>query len=618
MPLTGELEHLPIVDVIQLIHSTKKSGTLNVYSHSGEGQLAFNNGYIISASHSNKKLRIGSILLEKNIIQQNCLDKALGIQELSGEDRKPLITTLIDNCGLSKDSAYQALEELIGMTIVEMICWTKGVFTLDVDEINVSDDYRYLPDQLKSISLDTQMVLMDALRIFDEKVYAGEIKISNEPLQSNPLEQIQAAAEKDNNFESNIVTEADDEGVNSAGFEVSEDLLGLADLDKVERRKPYVFKGLEVFDPASIHRQVVNSTITEISDSSKDELVNFLSGISSTRLLDDKSALTNQARSQAVILFTNDDFLQHAIMTVCKNEGILVFVTADKDKISTLIDRALGKFLEPILVFGEPTTNVDGFSKKQIIETRSNKMAKYPQISIIQLASPQDYSFLMKSLNDGCRAVFPLPYFSSQEDTFAANMVDFLNTFQVYIRSCFNEERRLEFSKLRNSLSGLRLLVNPADISLLVLKFVSEIFERTLTLIVDQSTHKQTLVAERSMGITADKNNGPEAPMKVRIPIHADSVFREVIDSGISFLGKTTDSTFTDLIYPDIGRPKDGTILLLPLKSNEKVITITYADFGDMPAKQISQDFLNFFACQAGIVMENALFRKRLAKSKQQ
>ena len=614
MPLTGELEHLPIVDVIQLIHSTKKSGTLNVYSHNGEGQLAFNNGYIISASHSNKKLRVGSILLEKNIISQTCLDKALGIQELSGDDRKPLITTLINNCGLSKESAYQALEDLIGMTIVEMICWSKGVFTLDVDEINISDDYRYLPDQLQSISLDTQMVLMDALRIFDEKVYAGEIQISNEPLQNNPLEELQNNAKDKTEVEPDLETEED---IDATGFEVSEDLLGLADLDKVERRKPYVFKGLEVFDPASIHRQVVNSTIADIADASKDDLVSFLSGISSTRQLEDKSSLYNPARSQAVILFTSDEFLQHAIMTVCKNEGILVFVTADKDKISTLVDRALNKFLEPILVFGEPSSTVEGFSKKQIIEIRSSKMAKYPQISIIQLASTLDYQFLMKSLNDGCRAVFPLPYFSSKEDTFAANMVDFLNTFQVYIRSCFNEERRLEFSKLRNSLSGLRLLVNPADISLLVLKFVSEIFERTLTLIVDQSTHKQKLIAERSIGIISDKNNGPEAPMKVRIPIHDDSAFREIIDSGTSFLGKTTDSTFTDLIYPDIGPPKDSTILLLPLKSNEKVITITYADFGDKPAKQISQDFLNFFACQAGIVMENALFRKRLAKSKQ-
>ncbi len=141
MPLTGELEHLPIVDVIQLIHSTRKSGTLNVYSRKGEGQLVFNNGYIVSATHSSERLKIGKILLESNIITEEDLDRALGIQELADEDRKPLIATLLVHCGLSKDAAFKALETLIEMTVVEMISWTRGgIFTLDVDEIRVSDD----------------------------------------------------------------------------------------------------------------------------------------------------------------------------------------------------------------------------------------------------------------------------------------------------------------------------------------------------------------------------------------------------------------------------------------------------------------------------------------------
>jgi hypothetical protein len=135
MPLTGELEHLPIVDVIQLIHSTRKSGTLNVYSRKGEGQLVFNKGYIVSATHSSEKLKIGKILVESHIIDQADLDKALGIQELSAADRKPLIATLLEHCGLSKDAAFKALETLIEMTVVEMICWTRGIFTLDMDEI---------------------------------------------------------------------------------------------------------------------------------------------------------------------------------------------------------------------------------------------------------------------------------------------------------------------------------------------------------------------------------------------------------------------------------------------------------------------------------------------------
>ncbi len=601
MPLTGELEHLPIVDVIQLIHSTRKSGTLNVYSRKGEGRLVFNNGYIVSATHSSEKLKIGKILLESHIIGQEDLDKALGIQELSGDDRKPLIATLLGHCGLSKDAAFKALETLIEMTVVEMICWTRGIFTLDIDEINVSDDYRYLPKQLQTVTLDTQMVLMDALRIFDEKVHSGEIQISDEPLEENPLEQFDQ-----------IIEQQAQETSATEDVLVSEDLLGLADLDKLERKKPHVFKGLEAFDPADIHRQVLEKTLPHIPDQGKEKLVSFLSSISTTYQLDDGPLLAT-AKSQAVIIYTCDEFLQHAVMTVCKKEGILVFVTADRHELDNLIERALFKYLEPILVFGSPVNDTEGFSKGAIVDIRSLKMAQYPQISIIQLASPLDFTFSLQSLNDGARAVFPMPYFTEREETFAEDMINFLNTFQVYIRGCFNEERRQQFAKLRNGLSGLRLLRKAPDISLLVLQFISELFDRTLTLIVD----KTDLIAERNVGIVMEKEQGPAAPMKFRVPIRKDSLFRDIIESGNSFFGKTDDTSFTDLLYPEIGAPEDGTILLLPLKSNDRIITITYADFGSQQARQISLDFLEFFVGQAGIAMENALFRKQLDNSHQ-
>lgn len=601
MPLTGELEHLPIVDVIQLIHSTRKSGTLNVYSRKGEGQLVFNNGYIVSATHSSEKLKIGKILLESQIIQQADLDKALGIQELSASDRKPLIATLLENCGLSKDAAFKALETLIEMTVVEMICWTKGIFTLDIDEINVSDDYRYLPKQLQTVTLDTQMVLMDALRIFDEKVHSGEIKLSDEPMLENPLE---------HDDYDDIEEPNHSEGHTGKEIEVSEDLLGLADLDKIERKKPHVFKGLEAFDPADIHRQVISKSLIDIPEEGQEKLVSFLTGISTNYQIEDGTPVS-VTKSQAVIIYTCDEFLQHAVMTVCKKEGILVFVTADRSELDNLIDRALFKYLEPILVFGGPVNDFNGFSKGEIVDIRSQKMAQYPQISIIQLASPLDFSFSLQSLNDGTRAVFPMPYFSEREETFAEDMINFLNTFQVYIRGCFNEERRQQFAKLRNGLSGLRLLRKAPDISLMVLQFVSELFERSLTLIVD----KTDMIAERSVGILSNKENGPAAPMKFRIPIRKDSVFRDIINSGDSFLGSPDDGTFDDLIYPEIGAPADKTILLLPLKSNDRIITITYADFGSRAVSQVSLDFLEFFVGQAGIAMENALFRKQLDSS---
>lgn len=596
MPLTGELEHLPIVDVVQLIHSTRKSGTLNVYSRRGEAQLVFDNGYIVGASHVNDKIRIGQILLESEIITQEELDKALQIQESAGDERKPLIATLIDHCDLSKETAYKGLEKLIEMTVVDMISWTRGIFSLDVDKISVTDDYRYLPSQLQQVTLDTQMVLMDALRIFDEKVHAGEIQIVDEPLEEQP----QLLEEEVEN----------DQEENEAGDVVlSEDILGLADLDKIERKKPRVFKSLEAFDPTEIHRQVVNKALPELTPAQSDELVNFLAEVALPTF--DDEDVTSTTQSQAIILYTQDEFIQHAIITVCKREGILVFTTEDASNLDPLIEKALSNLLEPILVFGCPLAEKTGFDKETIIRLRKAKMAKYDQLSVIQLCSPLDYEFSLQSLNDGIRAVFPKPYFSERQETYASDAINFLNSFQRYIRGCFNAERRQHFARLRNSLSGLRLLTKAPDISLSVLQFVSESFERTLTLIVAKSE----LIVERSIGIKGEKGLGPAAPWGARLPLPNASTIATAIADQKTYFGPAKDPFFAEQLFPLIGAPQDSTILLLPLQSNDKTITLTYADFGAQSAKHVPIDFLEFFASQAALSMENALFRKQMNKT---
>jgi hypothetical protein len=173
---SGDLEDLPIVDVIQLLHATRKSGILRVKSRKRESSLVFKEGSIVSASHVNNSVRIGTILIERNIITPEILDQALLEQKNAGAERKPLIIALLDK-GLVKDEdAYKGLEHLIEMTIVEILTWKRGTFTLDVLRDAIADEYRYYPGKLnREINVDAQGVLMDALCIFDEKMRDGEL-----------------------------------------------------------------------------------------------------------------------------------------------------------------------------------------------------------------------------------------------------------------------------------------------------------------------------------------------------------------------------------------------------------------------------------------------------------
>jgi Domain of unknown function (DUF4388) len=179
---TGDLEYLPIVDVVQLLHATRKSGILRLKSRKGESSLVFKDGSIVSANHLNDSVRIGTILVERNILTPEVLDRALLEQKRAGAERKPLIITLVDKGLVKEEDAYRGLEYLIEMTLVEILTWKKGTFTMGVLPHAIDDEYRYYPGKMhREISVDAQGVLMDALCLFDEKMRDGKLPTDDMP-----------------------------------------------------------------------------------------------------------------------------------------------------------------------------------------------------------------------------------------------------------------------------------------------------------------------------------------------------------------------------------------------------------------------------------------------------
>lgn len=217
MAFTGDLEDLPIVDVIQLMHSTRNSGILHINGKRGESQLVFKNGYIVGASHLNNGIRIGDILVSQGAISEAALQEALGIQHTPGTPRRPLIVTLLDWGMVEEQQAYSALKSLIELTLIEVLTWRTGTFTLEPKDEATADGFRYYPEELeREINVDVQSILMDALRVFDEKLRDGELTLEEEEEESTT--------------------------------EITADLLGLDDLDRLDRKIPGVYQGLDDSD----------------------------------------------------------------------------------------------------------------------------------------------------------------------------------------------------------------------------------------------------------------------------------------------------------------------------------------------------------------------------------
>jgi uncharacterized protein DUF4388 len=587
MSFTGDLEHLPVVDVIQLLHATKKSGTLSLRSSKGESQLVFNDGYIVSANHLNNSPRIGQILVEMNTITRDEVEKALLEQKNAGEHRLPLIATLLENGKINKEDAYKGLETLIEMTIVDVLTWTKGTFALDVDKLFVSDEYRYFPEKLhQNLHMNTQSVLMDALRIYDEKMRDGTL------------------AE-----ETFSAVEAPAEGAFDTSREwqdISADDLGLDDLDNLERKIPDVFLGVKNYDPTEIHRQKIRDELRGIPVTEQEKFFSFMDKFSGTSKTVEAAAASD-GLSQALILFSQDEFIKHAVKTVCTHEGFYVFTTDEEVNLDLIIDQSLAKGLMPALVIAPPEKAGGRFSEENILRLLQEKLEKYPQVSVFQLVAQDDYDFSLRALQAGVTAVFPSPGVGERKDTFVADTITFIEAFLSRLKRSFAapDPALRQFRDCIFSLNGLK---DAPDVSFVLLRFASAMFERSITFIVGKSE----LTAERGIGVKADKSTGATPPMRFKIPLAQPSVFRDVIESGKLFCGQTDDALAKSHLFAEIGAPHSPHVLLAPLKSFGRVIALIYGDFGSKAASPPQIELLDILAQHAGLVLDNALYRKKI------
>ncbi|MDT8316827.1 MAG: DUF4388 domain-containing protein [bacterium] len=602
MAFTGDLEHLPIVDVIQLLNTTRKSGALTVRSEKGASKLIFSEGHIVSANHLNSSVCIGSVLRKMGVVSAEDLELALEAQESAGDSRKPLIGTLVEMGKVKQEDAHNGLKKLVQLVVVELVGWTVGTFTLETEAISVSDQCSYEPANMEQdIFLDAQMVLMDALRIFDEKQRDGtskELIFTDEELASGEVEEVLPRAEGPSQEKPALPSEVG---------EITADDLGLDDLDKLEKKIPDVFRSIKIVDPSEIHRQRVNAALGAFSLEEREQFVSFLMKYSEAS----PAAAVRENQAWGVVLFSSDELVAHSIMTICKYEGALVFSTSEEEDLDPIIDQYVLKKIVPVLIFDEPDISDSRQSHENVTRIRQQKKEKYPQLSVIQLASETDYRFILQSYNDGVKAVFPKPTKEISNDTFVEDNMRFFETLLSYTKSFFSEQDQQMHRSLKDSVLELQELSDAPDISFAMLSFVSERFERSLTFIVRDGE----LMAERGIGVKGDKSDGVSSPMKFSLTLSKPSVFSVAVERGEVFYGECEDEVLKGSLFKEIGDAKNSTILLLPMKRRGKTIALTYADFGQKEPALVQLDELVIFASQAGLVLENSQYRRQLEKS---
>jgi hypothetical protein len=597
MAFTGELEHLHIVDIIQLVHTTRKSGIFSVKGAKGESRIVFSNGYIVGANHINNSVRIGTVLVKTGAITIDDLKQVLGSTKDAAKDHGPLLVTLIKMGKLKREDALKGLKKLVELTIVELMSWTKGTFTFDTDTVIFSSEGGASSgDMGPDVVLDAQMVLMDALRIFDER------------------ERDRAAGKEVPSFEALFADVLPGERTGEPKGEpstITADVLGLDDLDRLEKKIPRPVSEMEIFDPVEIHRQKIKELLTGFSSAEQEAFVAFLKKSVGRKAAPDASAL--QA-GKAVVLFSGDQLIRHSVLTICKEDGVPVFATDDEEDLERIVSQCLSSMRMPVVVFDRPAGPEGGFPEETIIALRNRVRGTYPAVPLLQLAAPRESSFILRSYHDGVWAVLPKQLKEDRRETYVHDTIQFLTAFKSYIKGFqYRPDTNDRYVKeLKKDIKALREIATPSDAALVMLAAVAEMFERAVTFIVRPTE----LIGERSVGVSTEKSMGPTHADRLKIPLAKPSVFREVLEKGHVFYGESRDETLKGL-FQEIGKPLSPAVVLLPLISDRKVVAVVYGDFGKNEASPVQLDILEILAQQVGISLEYALFRRQMTKASQ-
>lgn len=591
MSFSGDLASLPIVDIIQIIHTSRKSGTLSVRCAKGESQLVFSDGYITSANHHSIHVRIGQILVDKGFIDRECLDQALLGQKQAGGDRRPLIAVLIEQGSITQDKAFRGLESLVELTIVEVLTWSDGTFLFDATRTETSDEYRYFPEQLKqNILVNAQGVLMDALRIYDEKMRDGT------------LEHIFFPAVHEETGSETALTQSLESFLADAPAEPA--------VEPPLPAPPELHTESIPVSPDNDHLLITAAELGALPEMDQLQISSILTRFSMDRGQFKGAGLTGSAPA-TIIIFSHDQFIIHLVSTVGRRSGCTILTPADSAKLSLLIERSSSLGSRPMVVLDETVFQGNRNGLESMLALLRQRQTVTPDCLLLRLKQTRvgaDPAELPPDSTD--EILLPRPLHDGSTGEYIVLLSQFLQSLDQTVTESLLRHHRQPVRSLAESVKRLDSLKEPPEIALELLHFTASFFTRVITFVAISTD----LIAERGIGLQPGKRSQLSPPLKFRIPLSQESVLKTCVDDRALYLGEITDRLLEERLYPVIGAPRFRTVLTLPVITRDNVIALIYADFGQGRPQPVQQEFLEIASRYAGLVLDYSGFLKRFER----
>jgi hypothetical protein len=168
MGISGSLKDVSVADVMQFVHLGRRTGTLLLSRGRDRAMIGFHVGRLVSAQ-APLTPKLGDLLISSGTIQKDVLDQAIEAQGSEAE-RRSLGQILIGSGAIAAEDLRNVIGQQIERAVAEVMVWDTGTFEFAIDDLRPIDDIALYPsDVIPDADINTQMVLLEAARIFDER-----------------------------------------------------------------------------------------------------------------------------------------------------------------------------------------------------------------------------------------------------------------------------------------------------------------------------------------------------------------------------------------------------------------------------------------------------------------
>jgi hypothetical protein len=165
---------------------------------------------------------------------------------------------------------------------------------------------------------------------------------------------------------------------------------------------------------------------------------------------------------------------------------------------------------------------------------------------------------------------------------------------------------RKDISALKSLTQELRFPNSTSEITLLILRFASDIFQRGVLFMVGENE----LAGLGQFGLEIER-----ADEKIRETVltYANSAFlKGVIESGQSFRGRLVKDPVTESLAKELGGGWPLEVIFFPVITEGKVVALLYCDNAPSGDPFSETEGLDIFISQAGLALEKSLLQRKL------